>query len=120
MAAHALEILAVVEGGRVDLFIATSWRRSSARVHDRIRCTYLVVQYLEKKLGNLNPTSVLCFFFKFFFSVMTELTEQRTGAPTVAEFSHATGRPTARGGGARASSWGGARREKHPFGDRGT
>ena len=51
---------------------------------------------------------------------MTELTEQRTGAPTVAEFSHATGRPTARGGGAQASSWGGARREMHPFGDRGT
>ena len=68
MAAHALEILAVVEGGRVDLFIATSWRRSSARVHDRIRCTYLVVQYLEKKLGNLNPTSDLCFFQVFFFS----------------------------------------------------
>ena len=60
------------------------------------------------------------FFFVVFFSVMTELTEQRTGAPTVPEFSHATGRPTARGGGARAHSWGGATCRRHPFGDRGT
>ena len=91
--------------GPVHLFIAiTSWRRFICTVHDWHDVS-------AKKLIT----------YTCFYHVATpESHFRQLSALTVGNSFRATGRPTARGGGARASSWGGARREKKPLGDRGT